>query len=216
MEGAAVTRLPLPVTTIGPPIFIVRQGLHTTAYIVDGCGVGVHGAGGHGPDGRGVGGVGGGGSNERAGYHIEGPGAQVARRRAKSTGIARTGGHFTERFPFIAQLLHELPAKAAVLDGEVVAGDADGRPNFAWLHVRWTQPGTALRVRLAGSQRPGRAPAASGEAPGGPAGPAGAVRLPSRFTIRTIRRLRCPILKCRMIAMARMLSWASYRSDRRS
>jgi len=40
MEGAAVTRLPLPVTTIGPPIFIVptmRQGLHTTAYIVDGC-----------------------------------------------------------------------------------------------------------------------------------------------------------------------------------
>jgi bifunctional non-homologous end joining protein LigD len=42
----------------------------------------------------------------------------------------------------IAQLLHELPTKAAVLDGEVVASDADGRPNFARLHERWTRPGT--------------------------------------------------------------------------
>jgi bifunctional non-homologous end joining protein LigD len=32
--------------------------------------------------------------------------------------------------------------KAAVLDGEVVASDADGRPNFARLHVRWTRPGS--------------------------------------------------------------------------
>jgi len=29
-----------------------------------------------------------------------------------------------------------------VLDGEVVASDTDGRPNFARLHVRWTRPGT--------------------------------------------------------------------------
>jgi len=36
----------------------------------------------------------------------------------------------------------ELPTKAAVLDGEVVASDADGRPNFARLHVRWTRPNT--------------------------------------------------------------------------
>jgi ATP-dependent DNA ligase len=35
------------------------------------------------------------------------------------------GQDFTERFPSIAQLLHELPAKAAVLDGEVVTSDAD-------------------------------------------------------------------------------------------
>src|SRR5262249_13685423 len=41
----------------------------------------------------------------------------------------------------IALLLHELPAKTAVLDGELVAGDADGRPNFARLHLRWTWPG---------------------------------------------------------------------------
>ena len=54
----------------------------------------------------------------------------------------RNGHDFTERFPSIAQLLHELPVKAAVLDGEVVASDADGRPNFARLHVRWTRPST--------------------------------------------------------------------------
>jgi len=41
----------------------------------------------------------------------------------------------TERFPSIAQRLHELPAKSAVVDGEVVASDADGRPSFARLHV---------------------------------------------------------------------------------
>jgi bifunctional non-homologous end joining protein LigD len=54
---------------------------------------------------------------------------------------SRNGHDFTERFPSIAHLLRELPAKAAVLDGEVVASDADGRPNFARLHVRWTRPG---------------------------------------------------------------------------
>src|SRR5262245_61647165 len=54
---------------------------------------------------------------------------------------SRNGHDFTERFPSVAQLLHELPAKAGVLDGEVVASDADGRPNFARLHVRWARPG---------------------------------------------------------------------------
>ena len=29
-----------------------------------------------------------------------------------------------------------------MLDGEIVASDADGRPNFARLHVRWTRPST--------------------------------------------------------------------------
>jgi bifunctional non-homologous end joining protein LigD len=39
----------------------------------------------------------------------------------------------------------ELPAKAAVLDGEVVAGNAGSSPNFARLHVRWARPG-AIRL----------------------------------------------------------------------
>jgi len=55
---------------------------------------------------------------------------------------SRNGHDFTERLSYIAQLLQELPLKAAVLDGEVVASDTDGRPNFARLHVRWTRPHT--------------------------------------------------------------------------
>jgi bifunctional non-homologous end joining protein LigD len=56
--------------------------------------------------------------------------------------FSRNGHDFTDRFPSIAQLLRELPAKTAMLDGEVVASDADGHPNFARLHVRWG-PGRA-------------------------------------------------------------------------
>jgi bifunctional non-homologous end joining protein LigD len=56
--------------------------------------------------------------------------------------FSRNGHDFSERFPSIVQELSELPTKAAVLDGEVVASDADGRPNFARLHIRWTRPGT--------------------------------------------------------------------------
>jgi bifunctional non-homologous end joining protein LigD len=68
---------------------------------------------------------------------------------------SRNGHDFTERFPSIAQQLHELPAKAAVLDGEVVASDADGRPSFARLHVRWARPGTIhlWGIRSACNQR---------------------------------------------------------------
>ena len=55
--------------------------------------------------------------------------------------FSRNWHDFTERFTSVAQLLRELPAKAAVLDGEVVASDADGHQNFARLHVRWTWPG---------------------------------------------------------------------------
>jgi bifunctional non-homologous end joining protein LigD len=43
--------------------------------------------------------------------------------------FSRNGHDFTDRFP------------SAVLDGEVVASDADGHPNFARL-PRWTRPGT--------------------------------------------------------------------------
>jgi len=57
--------------------------------------------------------------------------------------IYSPNGHdFTDRFPSIAQLLQELPAKVAVLDGEVVASNADGSPNFARLHVPWARPNT--------------------------------------------------------------------------
>jgi bifunctional non-homologous end joining protein LigD len=62
--------------------------------------------------------------------------------------FSRNGHDFTERFPSIAQLLRELPARSAILDGEVVATDADGRPNFARLHLlRWVkQSGLAVHL----------------------------------------------------------------------
>jgi len=46
---------------------------------------------------------------------------QVHKLGSRVTIYSRNGHDFTERFPSIAQLLHELPAKAAVLNGEVVA-----------------------------------------------------------------------------------------------
>jgi len=51
--------------------------------------------------------------------------------------FSRNGHDFTDRFPSIGRLLHELPAKAAVLDGEIVANDALGRPDFIRLQMRW-------------------------------------------------------------------------------
>ena len=44
--------------------------------------------------------------------------------------FSRNGHDFTERFASIAALLREMPAKAAVLDGEVVASDADDRRDW--------------------------------------------------------------------------------------
>jgi|SRR5215831_14493135 len=56
-----------------------------------------------------------------------------------------SNGHdFTDRFTSIARLLRELTAKGAVLDGEIMADDARGRPDFARLHMR----SVTNRVRL--------------------------------------------------------------------
>jgi bifunctional non-homologous end joining protein LigD len=45
-------------------------------------------------------------------------------------------------------VLQELPARSAVVDGEVAASDADGRPNSARLHLlRWVkQPTMAVHL----------------------------------------------------------------------
>ena len=58
--------------------------------------------------------------------------------------FSRNGHDFSERFPTIAQELRELPAKTAVLDGEIVARDVDGRPNFAGAHACSRQGGKGL------------------------------------------------------------------------
>jgi bifunctional non-homologous end joining protein LigD len=54
--------------------------------------------------------------------------------------FSRNGHDFSWRFATIAQLLRELPARSVILDGEIVASDAAGVPDFAKLHRRQAEP----------------------------------------------------------------------------
>jgi len=45
--------------------------------------------------------------------------------------LSRNGHHFTGRYPDIAFLLRALPAKAAIIDAELVACSSTGVPDFA-------------------------------------------------------------------------------------
>lgn len=49
---------------------------------------------------------------------------------------SRNGHRFTDRFGVISFVLRELPARSAVLDGEIVANDDLGVPDFGKLHRR--------------------------------------------------------------------------------
>ena len=61
---------------------------------------------------------------------------QVHKTGKDVTIYSRNGHVFTPRFETIAYLLRDLPAQSAVLDGEIVASDRRGVPNFARLHLR--------------------------------------------------------------------------------
>jgi len=50
--------------------------------------------------------------------------------------LSRNGHDFTARYLPIALVLAELPVRSAILDGELVAADASGIPDFAALHRR--------------------------------------------------------------------------------
>jgi len=55
----------------------------------------------------------------------------------KDVAIYSRNGHlFTSRFETIAYVLRELPARSAVLDGEIVANNGRGVPDFVRLHLR--------------------------------------------------------------------------------
>ena len=84
--------------------------------------------------------------------------------------FSRNGHDFTTRFADIAYLLRDLPAKTAILDGELVASDRAGVPDFAELHRRTAAAGHAAHVgvRPALAQRPGLAALQPREAPGAP------------------------------------------------
>ena len=45
------------------------------------------------------------------------------------------------RFADIAYVLHDLPARSAILDGELVPSDGAGVPEFSELHRRTAAPG---------------------------------------------------------------------------
>ena len=49
--------------------------------------------------------------------------------------LSRNGHHFTGRFSDIAFLLRTLPAKAAIIDAEIVACSSRGVPDFRKLHA---------------------------------------------------------------------------------
>jgi bifunctional non-homologous end joining protein LigD len=53
---------------------------------------------------------------------------------------SRNGGRFSRRFPLLCEVLRELPARSAIIDGEIVASDAAGMPNFWPLFLRSAKP----------------------------------------------------------------------------
>jgi bifunctional non-homologous end joining protein LigD len=55
--------------------------------------------------------------------------------------FSRNGHDFTSRFADIAFVLRDLPARSAILDGEIVASDRAGVPDFVELHRRTVAPG---------------------------------------------------------------------------
>ena len=54
--------------------------------------------------------------------------------------LSRKGNDLTADYPAVRQALAALNAKSAVIDGEIVAFDASGRPSFQQLHHRSANP----------------------------------------------------------------------------
>jgi hypothetical protein len=58
---------------------------------------------------------------------------------------SRSGSRFSRRFPRLVEVLGELPTRSAIIDGEIVASDAAGMPDFWPLFLRSAKP-TKLQV----------------------------------------------------------------------
>jgi bifunctional non-homologous end joining protein LigD len=86
---------------------------------------------------------------------------------------SRNGSRFSRRFPRLVGVLRELPVKSAILDGEIVASDAAGMPDFWRLFLRSAKP-AELHVwgfDLPGDERQGSGQMVAGSPPGAPARP---------------------------------------------
>src|SRR5215468_2783818 len=44
--------------------------------------------------------------------------------------FSRNGSRFSHRFPRLVSVLREIPARSAIIDGEIVASNAGGMPDF--------------------------------------------------------------------------------------
>jgi bifunctional non-homologous end joining protein LigD len=53
---------------------------------------------------------------------------------------SRSGSRFSRRYPLLVDMLRELPAKSAIIDGEIIASDAAGIPDFWRLFLRSEKP----------------------------------------------------------------------------
>ena len=66
---------------------------------------------------------------------------QVIKNGAEARLFSKSGAEYTERLPLMAEAFQRLPARAAVLDGELCFIDAGGQANFRKLHTemrtRW-------------------------------------------------------------------------------
>jgi ATP dependent DNA ligase domain len=53
---------------------------------------------------------------------------------------SRNGSRFSRRFPRLVEVLRKLPVKSAIIDGEIVASDVRGMPDFWRLFLRSENP----------------------------------------------------------------------------
>jgi bifunctional non-homologous end joining protein LigD len=53
---------------------------------------------------------------------------------------SRNGSRFSRRFPRLVEVVRKLPARSAIIDGEIVACDVRGMPDFWRLFLRSENP----------------------------------------------------------------------------
>src|SRR5262249_5265034 len=94
--------------------------------------------------------------------------------------FSRNGSRFSRRFPRLVGVLRELPAKSVILDGEIVASDATGMPDFWRLFLRSAKASrtACVGVRSPGIKSQGSQEVVAGRPSGASAGPCKPVRQP--------------------------------------
>jgi bifunctional non-homologous end joining protein LigD len=65
---------------------------------------------------------------------LDGYRAQLHKEGSDVALYSKNGKDFTTRFKDIARAVEKVPAKSLIIDAEIVASDAEGRPDFRALH----------------------------------------------------------------------------------